>query len=577
MIDTTSFNTVWASLLVEELLRTGIRYFCISPGSRSTPLTVAVAKHPHTTAILAYDERSAAFHALGYARATGTSAVLICTSGTAAANYLPAVVEADVDTVPLLIFSADRPPELRETGANQTIRQPAMFGDRVRWQFDLPCPDIHIPPQMVLTTIDQAVYRAHRPPAGPVHLNCMFREPLAPQTEPVPAAYLEGLTRWQSTTTPYTRYDPPQMVPPEAPQCAVSAHICNAKQPLIIVGRLSKPDEQKAVLTLIEHLRLPAVVDVLSGLRWGVRSEHIIPYVDQQLLIEQPPPDLVLHLGGEFTSKRLAQFLEASPPQHRIVVKPHPFRHDPTHHVTHRIECDLIAFCEHIISRIAPQNDSSHWKTQSERVKVILDQFVANQESLNEIMVAHLISRYIPAGHGLFVSSSMPIRDLDMYATTDGVPVRIAANRGASGIDGTIASATGFSAGLEAPVTLITGDLAFLHDLNSLSLIDRLRQPVIIILINNQGGGIFSFLPIANHPDVFEPYFGTPHHLTFRHVSENFGLRYQHPRTRPEFITCYQNALKQGQSTVIEVRTTRAENVALHRQLQASIISHLTS
>ncbi|NIR47646.1 2-succinyl-5-enolpyruvyl-6-hydroxy-3-cyclohexene-1-carboxylic-acid synthase, partial [candidate division KSB1 bacterium] len=197
-LNTANINALWGDLIVEELLRNDIDFFCISPGSRSTPLTVAVARKPRAKKQIMYDERSAAFFALGYVRATEKPAVLICTSGTAAANYYPAIIEAAMDYLPMIILSADRPPELRDTAANQTIRQPNLYSDYVKWKFDMPCPDLNIPPAMVLTTVDQLVYQSMRAPGGPVHLNCMFREPLAPIKAEVNPAYFNGLKKWQA-------------------------------------------------------------------------------------------------------------------------------------------------------------------------------------------------------------------------------------------------------------------------------------------------------------------------------------------------------------------------------------------
>ena len=204
-----SLNALWAQLIVQELLRNQINQFVLSPGSRCTPLTAAVAAEKQAAALMHFDERGAAYFALGYARASGRPAVLVCTSGTAAANYYPAVVEASMDMLPLILLTADRPPELLASGANQTIEQVNLYGNYVRFHFELPCPDELVAPESILTLVDQAVYRATRSPAGPVHINCMFREPLAPSPLPKDfSPYLAGAQRWLNNNKPFTAYEP---------------------------------------------------------------------------------------------------------------------------------------------------------------------------------------------------------------------------------------------------------------------------------------------------------------------------------------------------------------------------------
>ena len=579
---TENINVLWGSIIVEELVRSGVDYFCISPGSRSTPLTVAVAKNPSAKSLICYDERAAAYHALGYARATGKPAAVITTSGTAVANCLPAVVEADADRVPLLILSADRPPELQETAANQTIRQQNIFGNYLRWQFTLPCPDEKIAPQMLLTTVDQAVYRTQRPPAGAVHLNLMFREPLAPTPAAVPPPYLDQLERWQQSDAAYSTYflSFPETAEPALQELAET--LAGTRRGLLVAGKLDNRGEQDAVRQLAAKLRFPVFADIRSGLRLGFSDPIHITYFDQLLFSEKFrrrfQPELILHFGGQPLSKRFLQYLENYPPKKYLVVANHPFRQDPAHRVTHRIEADISSF-----SRDLPVSNSgkidSAWLEEisaaSQKIDRLLGEELNVTERLSEPAVARAISQIIPADQALFVASSMPIRDLDMFADPGGAPVPVAANRGASGIDGTIASAAGFAVGLGKPVTLLIGDLAFLHDLNSLSLLNRLQQPLTIVLLNNHGSGIFSFLPIAGFPDVFEKYFATPHTCRFEAAARMFDINYRKPQTLTEFKEVYQKALGSNHSTLIEVQTDREQNVLLHKKLQKKIIEML--
>ncbi|HMB91533.1 MAG TPA: 2-succinyl-5-enolpyruvyl-6-hydroxy-3-cyclohexene-1-carboxylic-acid synthase [Rhodothermales bacterium] len=578
MIASPNINRVWADLIVEELVRKGIDFFCIAPGSRSTPLTTAVAAHPKARHLVHFDERGTAFCALGYGRATRRPAVWITTSGTALANGYPAVVEAATDGVPMLLLTADRPPELRQTGANQTIDQVKLFGDYTRWFFDLPTPTVDIDPAMVLTTIDHAVYRAQRTPGGPVHLNCMFREPLDPTPdghdyEP----YLAGLASWQKQAGPFTHYAATTPQRNDHDIETVRHHLDGVKQGIVVAGKLETRLQGEAVVRLANRLGWPLFPDIGSQVRLGggeASNTRIGPY---DLLLSnftfraEQVPDAVLHIGGRSTSKWLAQWLKQHRPEPYLVVNENPARLDPNHHVTHRIEGDVATFCGRLMDRttsvpaVTPWLDT--WREAAAEVRQTLSIFFEVEEALSEPLVAHLVVCHSPEGRGLVLASSMPVRDVDMFAPTDGPALPVAANRGASGIDGLVATAVGFSEGLEQPVTLLTGDLALLHDLNSLALLrDR---PVVVIVLNNDGGGIFHFLPIAQHEDVFEPFFGTPHGLTFEAAADLFGLVYHHPTTPDDFVKVYQSACAQATGTLIEVTTERAGNYDLHRRVMA--------
>jgi len=582
-----NINRLWADLIVEELVRSGIDFFCLAPGSRSTPLATAIAAHPRAHRIIHFDERGTAFAALGYARATGRPAVWITTSGTAVANGLPAVVEAGTEGVPMLLLTADRPPELRHTGANQTIEQVNLFGAYVRWHFDLPAPTEDMPPEAVLTTIDQAVYRAIRAPQGPVHLNLMFREPLAP----VPQghhyeAYLSGVRQWLEGERPYTTYAPSQPSVDDAVIRQIGEAFRGVERGIITVGKIDGLAHRAPVLRLADALGWPVLPDVGSHLRGQGEGEQAVSYYDNVLLsrsfADSHRPEAVLHIGGRLTSKRLLTLLEGSGARVYVSVRGEPSRLDPSHRVTYAVEADPGVFC----IRLAAMQDEQKpvgkspwlrdWQAASHLVGKEIEAYLKQDDSLNEPRVARIISRQIPAGHGLCLASSMPIRDMDMYADFRGDLVRIAANRGASGIDGTIATAAGFASGLQAPVTLLIGDLAFLHDLNSLAMLKRLAVPVTVVVINNDGGGIFSFLPIAQFDDVFEPYFGTPHGLSFEHAAALFGIRYEHPATASEFSEAYRAASTGPEPTIIEVTSDRQANLALHQALQRRVMEALS-
>ena len=562
-------NRLWADLLVEELVRCGVGLFCLAPGSRSTPLTTAVAANPRAPHLVHFDERGTAFAALGWARATGRPAAWITTSGTAVANGLPAVVEASVDGVPMILLTADRPPELRETGANQTVPQPAIFGDYVRWRFDLPAPTDEIDPAFVLTTVDQAVHRALGRPAGPVHLNCMFREPLDAEADG-PVDYGD-LAEWRESSDPYTNYSAPETIDHVA-LAPFADRLRRMERGLIVAGRLATRAEGKAALRLAEALGWPLLPDIGSQIR-VTESSTACPFYDQVLgsaaFRETHRPEAILYLGSRSTSKRLGQFIATSRPALLAVVRDDPFRFDPDHLVTDRFVTDVAAWCDGLTEILESSTEQSawteSWRTASDAVAELFTEHVAEAgDSVSEPAAARLAVQH--AGAGLVLAASMPVRDADAFASVDGAPPLVASNRGASGIDGTVATAAGFARGLGAPVTLLIGDLALLHDLNSLALL-RDGPPVTVVAVNNDGGGIFHFLPIAEQEDVFEPYFGTPHGLGFEDAARMFGLAYHAPETTADLEETLADLRAQETSALIEVRTERAANRALHADL----------
>lgn len=577
----TNINRLWADLIVGELVRSGVELFCLAPGSRSTPLTTAVAAHPGARHIMHFDERATAFYAVGYARATGRPAAWITTSGTAVANGMPAVVEAGVDGVPLILLTADRPPELRDTGANQTIDQVKLFGDYVNWYFDLPAPDVAVPPEMVLTTVDQAVYRTRRMPSGPVHLNAMFREPLAPDDDGREYdAYLESIRPWREHDRPYTQYLGAYSTPSDDLLDGLFASLRGAKRGLIVAGRLATSAQADAVRWLSERLGWPLLPDAGSQLRLGLPEPATtsIPYFDLALVSEAfrnaHGPEAILQFGSRPTSKRLAQFLADARPPAYVVVHEAPTRLDPHHHVTTHVESDVVTFCRRMVDRMENEQTAtpdwlSSWQSASQRAGMVVERFGSASTELSEPLVARLAAENAAEDEGLFLASSMPVRDVEMYGSDRGHGPRVASNRGASGIDGTVASAVGFARGLQARVTLLIGDLALLHDLNSLALASKSEHPLTIIVVNNHGGGIFSFLPIAKHEDVFEAYFGTPHDYGFEHAAAMFDLDYAAPRT----VSDLQKLLseRRTETLIIEIVTDRDANVRLHRRLEREI------
>lgn len=603
MIHAANVNHLWATLLVEELVRNGIGTFCIAPGSRSTPLVVAVARNPRARAIVHYDERGAAFHALGHGRATGSPAVVVTTSGSALANVWPAVVEASLERVPLLVLSGDRPPELQDAGANQTMDQVKFFGGYAEWSATLPCPSTEVDPALVLTTVDQAVSRCRGPSGGAVHINCMFREPLAPTEQGEDfEGYLEPVRSWRDDGHAYTRHERARSRPAPGSLAELARLVARRPRGVLVAGGLASATERAAVADLAETLGWPFLPDVTSGLRLDGNTPTLVPYhevlIGSAEFMRDHPIEAVIHLGGRWTSRRLPDHLEAAPPKDYVVVNERPDRVDPIHRATLRFQFPVAEFCGALRALVGnagtavdAASDAStreagdapeigwlaSWRKASEQVGGCLDELLARDRTLNEPKVAWLVSRHIGGGEGLYLASSMPVRDMDTFGCPRPAPVVVAANRGASGVDGTIATATGFARGLGKCVTLVIGDQAFLHDLNSLGLCRSLDHPFVIVVLNNDGGGIFSFLPIARFPDVFEPYFGASHGMTFEHAAALFGIEYALPSTADEFVEAYAQARGRGGATVIEVRSAREDNVDLHARLRQEAVAGLGS
>jgi 2-succinyl-5-enolpyruvyl-6-hydroxy-3-cyclohexene-1-carboxylate synthase len=573
-----NINSFWGYLLIDELVRNGVSLFCISPGSRSTPLTIAAAENPLAENIICIDERGSAFYALGYAKATGKPAALICTSGTAAANYLPAIIEARQSRIPLIILTSDRPPELRGTGANQSIDQIRLYSHYPKWFFDLPCPNQDISPQMVLTTIDQAVFKANYDSPGPVHLNCMFREPLAPSNKVFPLSYPRSVNKWERSRAPYSAYHKEKSAA-EDEETKDLAHLINRiRKAILVVGELPNKDTGKAVLQLAEKLRWPVFADITSGIRGNHPSVSMINHFDQLLLSEKMKNDLnakiILHLGKPLVSKRYLQFIQAHPPQEYIHINSSSDREDPNHQITHRFVSDIESFCFSLRTYITGNIDKN-WHLRiidrDHEISELLKRQCQPDTGITEISLAYYVSKNINPDQGLFLSNSMPVRDFDMFASFETTFTNIVSNRGASGIDGTLATATGYASGLNKPVTAVIGDLAMIHDMNSLLLLDGSESPITLIIINNGGGGIFSFLPIAKYAHIFEQYFGTSHDYEFKYLAKMFGIKYSQPSTNEEFVRLYKKNINSKKSSIIEIKTERDDNYKLHQEFHKKV------
>lgn len=550
-----TFNHVWSSLLLEELFRLGVRDIALAPGSRSAPLTMAAAAHQGFHRHLHFDERGLGFMALGLAKGSNRPVAVIMTSGTAVANLWPAVAEAQLTGVPLIILSADRPHELIDNGANQAIDQQGIFGRYPVYQQNLPSPTPTIPAAFVLSSVDQALAKQALTP-GVVHFNCMYPEPLYPGEHYQDFSdYLAPLGDWLSSRKPWSPWQQSE------PTCLPQAEWETFRQQrgIVVAGRITDPKQAQTAAALAEQLGWPLLADLQSQIRFDCRN---LIHMDQALndpefVAELGRAEVLLQFGARLVSKRLGQFIKQHSWQDYWLVDPQPARLDPDYRLRNRLLCSASAFAAaHPVTTQAP------WHTLAERQHNASQQIAAACEHFSELGVCHRLNSLIEGQ--LFVGNSMPARLMDMLGETGKGPSRVMTNRGASGIDGLIATAYGFAQSVEPgsdePTTLLLGDLSALHDLNSLALLSKASRPLVVILLNNDGGSIFRMLPVPTEGELLESYYRLPHGLSFEHAAAMFGLAYRAPTTLAGFEQDYRAALKNG-VTLIEIRVP-SEQVA---------------
>ncbi|TNI75026.1 2-succinyl-5-enolpyruvyl-6-hydroxy-3-cyclohexene-1-carboxylic-acid synthase [Aeromonas media] len=545
-----TFNHVWSSLLLEELYRLGVRDIALASGSRSAPLTMAAAAHAGFRRHLHFDERGLGFMALGLAKGSGRPVAVIMTSGTAVANLWPAVAEAQLTGVPLIILSADRPPELIDNGANQAIDQQGIFGRYPVYQQNLPSPTPTIPAAFVLSSVDQALARQALTP-GPVHFNCMYPEPLYPGEAYLDFSdYLAPLGDWLHSNEPWGPWQQGEQHCPRQPDWAA----LQGKRGVIVAGRIQDPAEAQRVAQLAERLGWPLLADLQSQIRFDSRN---LIHMDLALqnscfVTELARAEVLLQFGARLISKRLGQFIKHHPWQDYWLVDPQPARLDPDYRLRRRLVCTPGAFAA------AHPVDHRHlpWHRLAERQQGISSQIRRACDRFSELGVCHRLTQLIQGQ--LFVGNSMPARLMDMLGETGKGPSRLMTNRGASGIDGLIATAFGFSLSSDEPTTLLLGDLSALHDLNSLALLGKGSRPLVVILLNNDGGSIFRMLPVPTKDALLETYYCLPHGLHFEHAAAMFGLHYRAPTTLAEFEQDYATALEKG-VTLIEIKVPSNE------------------
>jgi 2-succinyl-5-enolpyruvyl-6-hydroxy-3-cyclohexene-1-carboxylate synthase len=577
-VDQTNRNSALASAMAEELARSGVRRAVISPGSRSTPLAVALWRQPEIEVSVILDERSAGFFALGTGLATGIPAVVLCTSGSAAANLHPSVIEADEAGVPLIVLTADRPPELRDIGAGQTIDQLKLYGDSVRWFCEV---GTHEADDDGLLHFRSVACRAYAsalgdPRPGPVHLNVPWREPLAPvavegqvtATDPL-ALEGRGDSPLHAVSTASSRAN-------EGALDAIAERIERSPRGLIVAGRQSDSALAEPVVELAATAGYPILAEPTSQLRRGPHDRSLLVTTYDVISRDRPSalaPELVIRVGDLPTSKPLRQWLAAIDALDQIVIDPAGEWREPTRRAGTLVRGEPAATARAIserLSRLRPgavtvagAPFATAWLDAERAVREAVDRRLEELDELSEPGIWGALGRALQDGDSVFAASSMPVRDLEAFLRPGPQGVHFASNRGANGIDGLVSTAAGLAAGRGTRTWAVLGDLALFHDVGGLAAL-RHAAELRLIVIDNSGGGIFHFLPQAEAMDEpeFEALLGTPYGRDPAEAARLFELAVETPETPAEL----DEALA-GKARVIVVRTDRRRNLELHREL----------
>ncbi len=582
-MDPTNGNTALASAFAEELARGGLRQAVLSPGSRSTPLAVALWRQPEIDVTVIVDERSAAFFALGAAQATGAPVAMLCTSGTAAANYHPAICEADESAIPLLVLTADRPPELRGIGAGQTIDQIKVFGSAVRWFCEVgthTADDDGLLHYRSLACRALASARGETRP-GPVHLNLPWREPLAPIPVEGAVTATDPLALGGRDGRPLTAVTQIDLEPSAFLLDEVAGHIGDAISGVIVAGRQLDPELREPLAHLARVSGFPILAEPTSQLRCGPHDRsHVVATYDLLLRDERfarsVVPDLVLRFGEMPTSKPLRAWLEASGAS-QIVVDPHGGWNEPSRRAAALLRADPTELAAGWAQRLEGEERGAPeaWIAAEQAARAALAAELDTDGAISEPALHRALGRAHGDGDLVYTASSMPIRDQEAFLPPSETNALFLCNRGANGIDGLVSSGIGAAHATGRPTTILTGDLGLLHDIGGLAALrDSLATPVRIVVVDNDGGGIFHFLPQeqALGGEEFETLLGTPRGIDVGKAADLFGI----PHRRLESLADLPDALAAG-TGLIEVTVDREANVDLHRRLAALVSQALVA
>jgi 2-succinyl-5-enolpyruvyl-6-hydroxy-3-cyclohexene-1-carboxylate synthase len=574
-------NTLWARALVEELVAGGVDAAVVSPGSRSTPLTVAFERHDDVRVFSELDERSAAYFALGRARRSGDPTPLVCTSGTAAANYHPAVVEANQARVPLVLLTADRPPELRDSGANQTVDQEKLFGDAVRWYRDLPEPEA-TGRKLRRLRVDaaRALATATGTPSGPVHLNVPFSKPLEPVAVPgdVPDDLDEVAATGRDGAFVRTTAGAPELDESDLRRLAEALSV---ERGLVVAGPADPPGpDPEAVAALVHATGFPVLADPLSGLRFGGHT-RVTPtlggydaYLDTAATADWPDPEVVVRVGASPTSKPLRRYL-AGVDARQLLVDPAGGWREATFTATDLVVADPDRLAGRL-ARLVDAGGDADWTDRWRRAEAAHWDAVDAEAATWEGGLLADVFELAPEPSTVVVSNSMPVRDADRYARPEAAGYTVLGNRGASGIDGVASTALGAGSATTDDLTLVVGDLAYYHDMNGLLAVGRCGVDATVVLVNNDGGGIFHMLPIEEFDPPFTTAFKTPHGLDFEPSAELYDMEFARVRDRESFREAYADAAGRSGTQVVEAVTDAEASHRTRERLERAVVEELT-
>jgi 2-succinyl-5-enolpyruvyl-6-hydroxy-3-cyclohexene-1-carboxylate synthase len=556
-----------AMALVDELVRCGMSHACLSPGSRSTPLALALDDRPEIDLHVSIDERSMSFLALGIAKASRQPVALLTTSGSAAAHLHPAIIEAHHAQVPLVVLTADRPPELRDTGAGQTIDQIKLYPDALRWFCEVGVAEARAESVPYWRSV---ACRAHHaslwPVPGPVHLNVAFRNPLVPVPDAAGFPFeLDG----RPGGKPWTEATGSPLQAGEADLERLQAELESTERGAIVAGTTDL--DPAPVVELAQVLGWPLLAEATSNAR---RGPNAISTYDALLRVEgfwdAHRPDVVLRFGHLGASNQLAAVLDASVRQ--IAINPAAWL-DPTRAVSWMLRADPGLVCRSLCSRIEPRSGSAWldgWLEAESKARGAIDSFLDNHQQVSEPGIARDMASALPPGSNLVVASSMPVRDLDWFMQSS-LEVNVLANRGANGIDGFVSSCLGVALSqTRRPTAGLSGDLSFLHDQNGFLQASGTTPDIVFVVVNNNGGGIFSFLPQAAEPE-FERLFATPPNHDFAQLAKSYGCFYRSIHNSSELASAVQQAVSLGGAHLLEAKTDRLENVEIHNLIWSKV------
>ena len=594
-------NQLWARVLVDELARAGVGDVVVSPGSRSTPLVLAFAADPRFRITVQIDERCAGFLALGMGRGSGRPAVVVTTSGTAGANLYPAVVEASQGEVPLLVFTADRPHALRDADANQAIDQIRLYGPYVRAFHEVAPPTVDDGALRHLRMLGaRAVATAMGAPAGPVHLNLPFSKPLEPvpvagdippgfgETHPLAASGRPG------ATAPFVRIPPRRPRASDAEVALVEEALAAARRPILVAGPTADLEQVGAALQrLSRRMGIPLLADPLSGGRYGapaatpVTGYHDL-FLRSGVVRGALRPDLVLRVGSSPTSAALLGWLAALGEVRQIVVDGGGRWKDHLAVASDYLQADATDLLDRVgtgsgggavLEGAAQEGEKSRWCALWSRAgEAAAEVVAADGGPAFEGTILAETAAAIPAGGHLFVSSSMPVRDLDAFVPPRPGPLHVRGNRGASGIDGILSTVLGVRMTTVGPMAAVVGDLAFYHDMNGLLALRNVAPDLVLVVIQNDGGGIFHMLPIREYEPDFTPYFATPHGLDYARAAALYDIPHRLVPTRRGAVQeAVADALTAGGPWILEVRTDREENRRRHEEVVAAVTARVES